>query len=69
MEAEKISLAEINNGIKSNLDSYITACENAYIAQVKEVAQNTISKGAKFILLAGPSSSGKTTSSKILANT
>ena len=69
MEAEKISLAEINNGIKSNLDSYITACENAYIAQVKEVAQNTINKGAKFILLAGPSSSGKTTSSKILANT
>ncbi len=67
MEAEKITLEEINKNIKKNSKEYINFCENIYKNQVLEAALNVMNNSdVQFILLAGPSSSGKTTTSKIL---
>ena len=67
METLKINLEEINNNIIQNKDEYIKLCESNYKNRVYEAARNVINnKDISFVLLAGPSSSGKTTTSKIL---
>lgn len=67
MEAEKITLEEINKNLKNNAKEYISFCENIYKNQVLEAALNVMNnQDVQFVLLAGPSSSGKTTTSKIL---
>ena len=67
MEAEKITIEEINKNLKINTQEYIKYCENIYKNQVLEAALNVINnQEVQFVLLAGPSSSGKTTTSKIL---
>ena len=62
-----IKIQEINENVKNNLNNYIEECENNYkgqIAQIVKRIQNN--KEIKFILLAGPSSSGKTTTARLL---
>ena len=67
MEAEKITLEEINKNLNKSQEEYIKYCENIYKNQVMEAALNVINNDeVQFVLLAGPSSSGKTTTSKIL---
>ncbi|HAJ77845.1 MAG TPA: hypothetical protein DCO89_02105 [Clostridiales bacterium] len=67
METLKINLEEINHNVNFNRKEYIKFCEDAYKNQVYEAARNVINnKDISFVLLAGPSSSGKTTTSKIL---
>ena len=67
MEAKKLEIKEMQKNISNNLQEYVEICENEYKSQVKECAKKIIDKNAKFVLLAGPSSSGKTTTSKILS--
>ncbi len=67
MEAKKIEVKEIQNSLNSDLEQYVKFCESEYKNQVKECAKKIMDKNAKFVLLAGPSSSGKTTTSKILS--
>lgn len=67
METQKLGLEEINQKIVDEQEQYIKFCENVYKGQVYEAALNVMNnKDVQFVLLAGPSSSGKTTTSKIL---
>ena len=69
MEAKKIKLEDINKKIKEDKREYISVCENEYKRQIFEVVDNVLKdNNIKFVLLAGPSSSGKTTTSKIMKN-
>lgn len=68
MEAEKIDLKYINENAKNDCRNFVLECENKYRSQVDEVTKTiTNDKSIKFVLLTGPSSSGKTTTSKLLA--
>jgi len=68
MKAEKIDLNYINKNVKNNCKNFVLECENKYRSQVDEVTKTiTNDKSIKFVLLTGPSSSGKTTTSKLLA--
>lgn len=62
-----ITINGIHDGLAKNKEAYISACEEHFKNQVLQVVdfceQN---KNIVFVLLAGPSSSGKTTTSKIL---
>lgn len=52
-----------------DMRGFVLECENKYISQVKDIAKSIAkADGIKFILLSGPSCSGKTTSAKILFN-
>lgn len=67
MKTKEVSVEEINKNIESNAEEYIKLCESEYknqIFAVVDVLKDYPDK--KFILIAGPSSSGKTTTSKIL---
>lgn len=67
MKTKKINLEEINKKVKDHAIEYINYCESVYKHQVYESAINVMNNSdIKFVLLAGPSSSGKTTTSKIL---
>ena len=67
METQKINLEEINKMVAEQPLKYIESCESDYKSQVYEAALNVINNSTiQFVLLAGPSSSGKTTTSKIL---
>lgn len=67
MEKYIIDVAKLNEEIKSNTNAFISECENKYKNQLKSVVNSIAQKdGIKFILLAGPSSSGKTTTAKLL---
>ena len=67
MIIEKIDVEHINKNISENCQEYVLKCENNYKNQIFEATKNIINnENIKFVLLAGPSSSGKTTTSKIL---
>ena len=51
----------------SSLPSYVEQCEKEYTERVNSIATIALESGAPILLLAGPSASGKTTSSNLLA--
>lgn len=54
----------INNEVIFNPNGYVRYCENTYTRNLYKVAASiSAKKGNKIVMLAGPSSSGKTTSS------
>lgn len=58
----RLDLEVINRCIKDNPEGFIEECEIKYIEQVNAVAKEVSQKkGRELIMLAGPSSSGKTT--------
>lgn len=64
---ENFDLNEINKLSTTDTESLILNAEESYHKQIDEIAKNIASNGKiKVILLAGPSSSGKTTSSNLL---
>ena len=64
---EKYTYQKINS-LAENPGKFIAACNEAYHLRTDEVAREISSgKTKKIILLAGPSSSGKTTTAKILS--
>ena len=68
MNANRINIEDINQNIKENSNKLIEESEQFFTAQVNKVANFLMQKReVKFVLLAGPSSSGKTTTSKILS--
>ena len=71
LESLKIPyIANLNKLVSSGkISNFMDSCELVYNMQIEKVAR-TISekKDVKFVLIAGPSSSGKTTSCKRLAN-
>ncbi|MBQ2841481.1 MAG: nucleoside kinase [Clostridia bacterium] len=64
---EKYTYQKINNLAKYS-EKFISDCNRAYHARADEVAQGIFADNSKkIVLLAGPSSSGKTTTAKILS--
>lgn len=64
-----ISIEEVNEKIKNNCDNFIQKSEIYYYNQLKKIVDLvTEKKEIKFILLAGPSSAGKTTTGNLLVN-
>ncbi len=63
---EKESIENINHRAVTDLENFITEEEEKYHAQVRELVEDFISSKKKIILLCGPTSAGKTTTSKII---
>lgn len=64
---EQISIEKINLQINENAENFVLECENNYKNQINNVVSELkTNNNIKFIMIAGPSSSGKTTTSKIL---
>ena len=62
-----ITLFTINSQIKDNKDEFIRQCESGYKSQLRAVCEKICSlDGRVLVMLAGPSSSGKTTTANIL---
>lgn len=60
-------IKKVNEQAKSNLAKYVEDCENNYRNQIVEVVKHIQNdKKLKFVLLAGPSSAGKTTTARLL---
>lgn len=64
-----IDIEDINTRNSENVYKLIQRGEDAYNNQLKDIAENIISKKSKIVLITGPSSSGKTTSSYKLKKT
>lgn len=63
----EITLNTINSQIKDNKDEFIRQCESGYKSQIRAVCEKICSlDGRVLVMLAGPSSSGKTTTAAIL---
>lgn len=64
---QKYLSSEINNNVINQVENYIIECENNYRNQIKNIVENVKNNSKiKFVLLAGPSSSGKTTTSFLI---
>ena len=63
---EKESIENINKKAELNLEDFITEEEEKYHIQVRELVEDFLASGKKIILLCGPTSAGKTTTSKII---
>lgn len=56
----------INSAAKTDPKGFIEQCNENYIASVDDAATIFLDKGKKIIMLAGPSSSGKTTTARLI---
>ncbi|MBO4895095.1 MAG: nucleoside kinase [Clostridia bacterium] len=65
----KYTVENINQAARHDPAGYVRQCSKNYIKTVEKAAAALLSANKKLILLAGPSSSGKTTTAHILANT
>ena len=63
---EKESIENINARAVSDIERFITEEEEKYHAQVKELVEDFLSTQKRIILICGPTSAGKTTTSKII---
>lgn len=67
---KKLTVANINEKVISDPKLFVEECENAYTSRVLSISKEVATKkGRELVMLAGPSSSGKTTTAKILKNT
>lgn len=61
------SVSDINKALTSDKISFIKECETAYRNQLVSICDEVCSKkGIQLLMLAGPSSSGKTTTARLL---
>ena len=61
-------VAKINRLLKEDCEKYIMECENAYRKQLDTVVDEiNTEKGRVLVMLAGPSSSGKTTTARLIS--
>ncbi len=63
-----ICIDRILSETAENLASCVAAAEDAYHQKIESVVRDLLSGGQRVIMLAGPSSSGKTTTANILAD-
>ena len=62
-----ITLEKINGSVADDKENFISLCENNYRRQLDDISEKILSKnGRVLVMLAGPSSSGKTTTANIL---
>lgn len=68
MANQLASAEQINKNIAADPKGFITACEGAFSNKVNAIADSIADlPGNRLVMLAGPSSSGKTTTAKLLA--
>lgn len=67
MASRTVDIEKVNFKIEKNMQDYIYSCENYYDKQIKEICKNAVKSNVRCILLAGPSSSGKTTTAYKIA--
>ena len=66
-ERETFDFVKIQDEAKKDLNGLITSCEEFYHNQIKSIADDIAHNSEiKIVLMAGPSSSGKTTSSNLI---
>ncbi len=64
-----VDLCEIRENLKTDPDRYIQACEAGYTRQLQKIGESLLGSDERnILLLAGPSSSGKTTTSNLLSS-
>ena len=63
---EKESLENLNKHSENDIENFIANEEEKYHAQVRELVEDFLDSNKKMILLCGPTSAGKTTTSKII---
>ena len=67
MDKYIVKVSQMNNKLLNDLNNYISVCEHNYKSQMEKIVEYfKINSEIKFILLAGPSSSGKTTTARLL---
>lgn len=62
------SVREINRAVEEHLSATIAEAEEEYRAHLDDLADKIVLRGTRVVLLAGPSSSGKTTTANMLAD-
>lgn len=62
------SVKEINRAVESDLRATVAEAEEEYRAHLDDLADKIVLRGTRVVLLAGPSSSGKTTTANMLAD-
>ncbi|MBQ4627424.1 MAG: nucleoside kinase [Clostridia bacterium] len=68
MESIEKYTAEIINKLSENAESFVIECSENYISSVKRTAETVYENvSTKIVMLAGPSSSGKTTTAALLS--
>ena len=64
---ENLTIESINRMVTTDPEAFVAECEKRYREKISLVAKEVASRdGRELIMLAGPSSSGKTTTAKIL---
>ena len=63
-----LQLPELNHSIRTDPTGYVSACDAAYYEQINSVAEDIAYSGRHIIFLAGPSSSGKTTTAHSISS-
>jgi uridine kinase len=63
-----LQLSELNQAIQTDPVDYVTDCDAAYYEQIHSVAEDIAYSGRHIIFLAGPSSSGKTTTANSISS-
>lgn len=58
---------DVINENANDIKPFVKYCENNYKQQIKEIVKKTLKPNIKMILLAGPSSSGKTTTANLIS--
>ena len=62
-------LDEVNNLAKTDKELLVRMSEEMYSNQINELVEDALTKPVKILLVAGPSSSGKTTTSNLITKT
>lgn len=62
------NVKEINHAVKEHLAATVAEAEEEYRAHLDDLAEKIVLRGTRVVLLAGPSSSGKTTTANMLAD-
>ncbi len=62
-------VSDLNNLVSTyEIKGFIESCELKFNDQIKKACDEIIKNGKRFIMIAGPSSSGKTTTTRVLAS-
>ena len=61
---KEYDIDELNVHLKSDVEGFISECENFYSSQIQTACDRIISQNKMVILLSGPSGSGKTTTAE-----
>ena len=65
--SRELTIQQINTDAESDASGFVLSCEREFNDKIIRIANEIVVRGARVVLMSGPSSSGKTTSSLKLA--